>query len=612
MDGLLFLFSAPNSIMMTLAKWFRRLARESLVLVLGGSLGLFTARGADSSPLPVWDTFNDTWTATDARGRSLPSADEAGPIRAHRTVGIFYFLWQASISGPIHDLSDLLAANPTNPFYGPPHAFHWWGKPWFGYYRGDDSLVIRKHAQMLGDAGVDVLIFDVTNGPTYDEVYLAICRIFESLRKMGQRTPQIAFITHSSGGRVAQKLYENFYAKGLYSGLWFRWQGKPLLLADAKDLSPQAQDFFTVRESWAWSNPKDWFGNGRDKWPWLDHTPQQPGWHDDPQKPEEISVCAAEHPTSNIGRSFHQGRQPATGQTDPAVGLYFGEQWQRALAVDPEFIFVTGWNEWVAQRFLNTGGIHFLGRPLAQDETFFVDQYSQEFSRDIEPMQGGHGDNYYYQMAANIRRFKGARTLPPVTPGRIRIDGRFDDWKLVEPEFRDNLGDPVQRHHAGAGNAGLYRNETGRNDLVAAKVSYDKRNVYFYVRTREPLTSPADPNWMLLFIDVDRNPTNGWLGYDIVVNRVPVQRKNATLERHRGVGYRWGSPANLTFRSAGNELELAIPRALLDIKQLPATLDFKWADNIQQTGEASDFTLNGDAAPNDRYNYRAKLRPAAP
>ena len=41
--------------------------------------------------------------------------------------------------------------------------------------------------------------------------------------------------------------------------------------------------------------------------------------------------------------------------------------------------------------------------------------------------------------------------------------------------------------------------------------------------------------------------------------------------------------------------------------RLPPALDFKWADNIQQTGEWSDFMLNGDAAPNDHFNYRARL-----
>ena len=55
-----------------------------------------------------------------------------------------------------------------------------------------------------------------------------------------------------------------------------------------------------------------------------------------------------------------------------------------------------------------------------------------------------------------------------------------------------------------------------------------------------------------------------------------------------------------------------IPLAALGLAAPPAVVDFKWADNIRQTGEASDFTLNGDCAPNDRFNYRAILRPAAP
>jgi hypothetical protein len=64
----------------------------------------------------------------------------------------------------------------------------------------------------------------------------------------------------------------------------------------------------------------------------------------------------------------------------------------------------------------------------------------------------------------------------------------------------------------------------------------------------------------------------------------------------------------IKYRATGNELELAVPRDLLGVKHPPATIDFKWADNIQQTGDWSDFTLNGDAAPNDRFNYRAKLK----
>ena len=92
-----------------------------------------------------------------------------------------------------------------------------------------------------------------------------------------------------------------------------------------------------------------------------------------------------------------------------------------------------------------------------------------------------------------------------------------------------------------------------------------------------------------------------------MVNRVGVKTDSTTLERHAGGGYRWESVCSLRYRTAGNELELAIPRAAIGVTTGPARLDFKWADNIQQTGQWSDFTLNGDAAPNDRFNYRAKF-----
>jgi hypothetical protein len=43
----------------------------------------------------------------------------------------------------------------------------------------------------------------------------------------------------------------------------------------------------------------------------------------------------------------------------------------------------------------------------------------------------------------------------------------------------------------------------------------------------------------------------------------------------------------------------------------PDRFDFKWTDNCRAAGDWTDFTLNGDAAPNDRFNYRAVLAPQA-
>ena len=79
------------------------------------------------------------------------------------------------------------------------------------------------------------------------------------------------------------------------------------------------------------------------------------------------------------------------------------EQWDRALKVDPSLIFVTGWNEWIALRAPEFAG----DGPVA-----FVDMYTQEYGRDLEPMKGGHEDAYYYQLVNYARMYKGAR---PVT-----------------------------------------------------------------------------------------------------------------------------------------------------------------------------------------------------
>src|SRR5262249_51636441 len=133
------------------------------------------------------------------------------------------------------------------------------------------------------------------------------------------------------------------------------------------------------------------------------------------------------------GRSYHNG---ANDPASDAVlhGYNAQEQWERALKEDPKFIFVTGWNEWFAARYNE-----FLGVKMP---VMFVDTFNHATSRDIEPMRGGHGDNYYYQMVANIRRYKGVRKPPAASPPKtIQIPGSFRQWDSVRPEFRDDIGD---------------------------------------------------------------------------------------------------------------------------------------------------------------------------
>ena len=554
------------------------------------------ARGVD------WDTKSDTWVATDALGRKLPSYAECGPVRPGKYVGIFYFLWlgQHGTNGP-YDITKLLAASPTNPAWGGVNTFHHWGESELGYYLSNDAYVMRKHCQMLVDAGVDTLIFDVTNNYSYKNNYMALLGVYQGIRNNGGKTPQVCFLVNPENNALVQTLYTDLYSKNLYPDLWFRWLGKPLILTKPDGLSDTLQGFFTFRKTWAWS------AGAQDNWTWLDNYPQVTAWHT-PGVAEEISVSVAGHPTSFRGRSFHSNAQPPIDQyaqtPTMAQGLTFSEQWQRALQVDPQFVFITGWNEWVAQRFVSSSGQDwFLGAQLPVGGTYFVDAYSQEFSRDIEPMKGGYGDNYYYQMVSNIRRFKGVRPPdPPSPPKPITIDNDFSDWADVAPEFRDTTQDTQARNSLGWGSAGTYTNYTGRNDIAKLKVTYDADNVYFYAETVGYLTSVAGSNWMLLFIDSDCNSATGWQGYDYLVN-YPVTGTTTTLKRNSG-GWNWVDAISVPYGQSASKVEIAIPRSAIGQSGTPdVTLDFHWADNIQKTNDVTEFAVSGDSAPNRRANY---------
>ncbi len=577
--------------------------------ILNGTAGIvaaFALLAYGSARAEVTDVGSDTWVATDALGRAVPVWPEVPLPRADRTVGVFYFLWHgAHARGGPFDVTRILATDPTalehpeSPLWGPLHVPHHWGESIFGYYRTADEGVLRKHAQMLADAGVDVVIFDVTNQITYRDDYRALLRVWSEVRRMGNRTPQVAFLTpFGDPARVTGELWRDLYSKGEYRDLWFQWEGKPLILADPDRLvEPEIRNFFTFRRP----QPDYFRGQTKpDMWSWLEVHPQHVFTNSAGQK-EQMSVGVGQNAVGGRlgsmsesgarGRSFHQG---AVDSRPDAVrhGFNVAEQWDRAIKEDPRFVFVTGWNEWIAGRFDEFNRIRL--------PVMFVDQFDQEHSRDIEPMRGGHGDDYYYQLVSEIRRFKGARPPPALESAPITLDGKFADWARVRPEFRDDIGDEVRRSHPGWATNVVYGNDTGRNDIVAAKVSWDAVTAWFYVRTREPMTTPGGTNWMLLLLDIDADARTGWLGYDYMVGHGGA----GTLERNQSGGFAWSPAGKVRFRMVGNELEMAVPWKALGLTGPPSKLDFKWADNCLQTGDWSDLTLNGDTAPNDRFNYR--------
>lgn len=589
----------------------------------------FRGQIANAPPrVALRDLKSDQWWATDALGRDLPDISTTGGHRPGRYVGIFYFLTsnQTGTPGPRDVAKSLETGQDTSQWQ---KGTYYWGQPEVGYYLATDEWVIRRHAQMLADAGVDVILFDHTNDQTYPKSYMTILRVYERMREQGETTPQVAFLASQ---RSAEQLWTELYSKGLYRDLWFEWKGKPLLLTGQQrgmvsisQMSKKYRDFFSLRESWAWDS-LPWYRDGHDQWPWIAHTPQPYGWHEGPGRPEEVPVAVAEHPLSAIGRSFHKGSEPALDRQDltasTARGLYFQEQWDHAIAVDPEFVFVTGWNEWTAGSmtmgrnvekdlaawdFYPGAKLGRAGHPIKPGDVYFIDQYNQEFSRDIEPMKGGHSDSYYYQLVANIRRYKGIRPAEPPSIARtIDFAGGFEQWNAVTPEFIDHGFDTLPRDSAGAGQAGPYRDRSGRNDLLSMKVARDERFVYFYAKTRDPITSPKDPHWMLLFLDTHWHGATGPLKYDLVVNAKVLSPTETTVMETAPQNPR--STVKTSMRVQGNELMIAVPRAALKQTNGRVSVDFHWADNTASPNDETDFLLHGDNAPDRRarYHYEAE------
>ena len=216
-------------------------------------------------------------------------------------------------------------------------------------------------------------------------------------------------------------------------------------------------------------------------------------------------------------------------------------------------------------------------------------------------MKGGHGDNYYYQLINNVRKFKGI-CPPPACSGSMtaHIDGVFDEWQGVKPLFRDHRDVMAPRDHRGYGST-QYKNDSGRNDIVFAKVARDDEALYFYVETAKKISLPTD-KWMMLLLDMDRDKSTGWEGYDYVINRLALIRDKAVFEKCID-GWTWREIGSLDFQINDKRLELRIPKHLLTHVKIVDGFEFKWSDNMQEEGNVMDFYVNGDVAPSGRFNY---------
>ena len=147
------------------------------------------------------DNYSDTWVATSAAGVKVADFEEVGPVKeGQREVGMMYWL-RSSTEKPITTAripSEIIAANPDayDDFYHeawPEGATeYYWNEPLFGYYTMSDYWVIRRHAIMLANAGVDVIFFDCSNGTASGgQVLNLLCEAYADAKADGIRVPKI-------------------------------------------------------------------------------------------------------------------------------------------------------------------------------------------------------------------------------------------------------------------------------------------------------------------------------------------------------------------------------------------------------------------------------------
>ena len=548
------------------------------------------------------------WAAIDGLGRELPMHEQVGAPRK-RFVGMFYFGWHKTMS-QLHPINtnDFILQHPGAQFdfYHPawsdpalteglpeivntvPYAdliekfIYFWNEPLFGFYSGVDEWVIRRHGEMLADAGVDVIIFDSSNMDLiWEETFDAITRVWSQMRREGTKTPYMSYLLNFGPSQYTRSDLQNFYRwiqeKPGAKDMWFMWKGKPLVLGYPQSLGEgdeYLKDFFTFRPC----QPSYFKGaEGNARWGWLSVYPQNVYYNED-GTPEQItvgcsqnaSVESAEHemPTAFsaseqvFGRSYTQKNGPQPQPEGTLHGKNFEEQWERALEVDPEFVFVTSWNEWLAGRLENWNS------GLKNHYNCWVDTFNNDLSRDIEPTRGDLKDHFYYQFVANVRAYKGCEPLAPLSEEKtIDLAGPQTQWQDVQPEYRGHPGHSIPRHADGYVPY-HYDNETCVNELSCAKLARDQENIWFYVETAAPLTANDHQRWMRLFICTEQDLPH-WEGMQFAVG-IGGYGEKTRLYRSKG-GWDWEPVCECDYAAGENWLAVQVPRAALGAPQRIST-----------------------------------------
>jgi hypothetical protein len=354
-------------------------------------------------------------------------ATRAQAASAGTKFGIYYAVWHCPAATgnpdgrPIYDIAKILSGQGS---WGPVPDFHWWSKPAAGYYcLAKNDALLKQHAMLLRDAGIDFIYVDSTNWQYVDnrdnlDSASAVITPFNELLKVWNGIPGapkvVPWAPLTTFGNLLEYLLRRLES---YPNLKFYYQGKPLALVVNNDSFPvnptkfqQLSATYTVRKMWAFVPP------------------------DPPGTWSYMEACVPGFKASNGTKTCKQNYAVRDGTVEevPIIGAYQDTYISKAATATPRFhgrtfakqfetlsnhpsapiALIYGWNEWMAQRFcFNAAGDEASDSKQCSTDQFpdhskvFVDEYSEEYSKDIEPMAGPPGDYYYRLMKACIELY---------------------------------------------------------------------------------------------------------------------------------------------------------------------------------------------------------------
>ena len=224
--------------------------------------------------------------------------------------------------------------------------------PLLGYYGYKTKSDVFKHLKWLRRTGVDAIVYDVYGfaewGPMDIEKDRVLKWMIEALADQEKEARKLKLIIwiekYDSNPTLDDYRYTlNYLRKHIASRpFYFQLENKPLVLTYVNHDNPVLDQLerethdFTLRRVRAY--------DGKENWSYVNDFPQ-------PANHEWMPVSPGIDPfLEDAYLAKKKGKPPLDPskwvQFDRQDGDYFKKQFRRAREINPDFIFLSGWNDW--------------------------------------------------------------------------------------------------------------------------------------------------------------------------------------------------------------------------------------------------------------------------